>query len=74
MQKIIDKFKLRSASNTNHAALTLQHQIDTTGPGDATRQYVGGFKEYRLADGMHLNWINDDMFEIANTGERLTRV
>lgn len=74
MQKIIDKFKLRSANNTNHAAVTLQKQIDTTGPADATRQYVGGFKEYRLADGRPLNWLDENLFEVANTGERLTRV
>jgi hypothetical protein len=74
MQKITDKFTLRSARNTNHPALTLQQQIATSEPGDATRQYVGGLKEYRLADGRQLNWINDDVFEIATTGERLTRV
>jgi hypothetical protein len=74
MQKITDKFTLRSARNTNHPALTLQNQINTNERGDPTRQYVGGVKEYRLADGRHLNWINENVFEIATTGERLTRV
>jgi len=52
----------------------LQKQIDTTTAGDQGRQYVDGAKEYRLADGRHLNCIDDYTFEIATTGERLTRV
>jgi hypothetical protein len=52
----------------------LQKQIDTARRGDQSRQYVDGAKEYRLADGRHLNCIDDYTFEIATTGELLTRV
>jgi hypothetical protein len=73
MQKITAKFRLRSANRSIHEAVLLQDQIDTTTSEDAGRQYVDGAKEYRLADGRHLNCIDEYTFEIATTGERLTR-
>ena len=51
----------------------LQKQIETTTSGDEGRQYVDGAKEYRLADGRHLTCIDEHTFEVATTGERLTR-
>jgi hypothetical protein len=74
MQKVTDKFRLRAANRSTHEAVMLQKQIDTTTPGDQGRQYVDGAKEYRLADGRHLNCIDDYTFEVATTGELLTRV
>jgi hypothetical protein len=74
MQKITEKFRLRAANRSTHEAVMLQKQIDTTTAGDQGRQYVDGAKEYRLADGRHLNCIDDYTFEVATTGERLTRV
>ena len=72
MQKVTEKFLLRSA-NRSHEAVMLQKQIETTTPGDEGRQYVDGAKEYRLADGRHLTCIDEHTFEVATTGERLTR-
>jgi hypothetical protein len=74
MQKITDKFRLRSTRNTTHEALLLQEQIKTSGEHDESREYVNGAKEYRLADGRHLRSIDEHTFEIATTGERLTRL
>ncbi len=73
MQRITEKFLLRSASRSTHEAVMLQKQIDTTTSADEGRQYVDGAKEYRLADGRHLNCIDEHTFEVATTGERLTR-
>jgi hypothetical protein len=73
MQKITERFKLRAANRATHDAVMRQKQIDTTTPGDEARQYVDGAKEYRLADGRHLNCIDEYTFEVATTGERLTR-
>jgi hypothetical protein len=73
MQKITERFKLRAANRATHDAVMLQKQIDTTTPGDEARQYVDGAKEYRLADGRYLNCIDEYTFEVATTGERLTR-
>ena len=74
MQKVTEKFRLRSTTNTTHEALLLQKQIETTGEHDEARQYVNGAKEYRLADGRHLYSIDEHTFEIVTTGERLTRL
>jgi hypothetical protein len=74
MQKVTEKFRLRAANRSTHDAVMLQKQIDTTPRGNQSRQYVDGAKEYRLADGRHLNCIDDYTFEIATTGEVLTRV
>ena len=57
MQRITEKFLLRSASRSTHEAVMLQKQIDTTTSADEGRQYVDGAKEYRLTDGRHLNCI-----------------
>ena len=73
MQKVTEKFRLRAANRSTHEAVMLQKQIETTTFDDERRQYVDGAKEYRLADGRHLNCIDDYTFEIATTGERLTR-
>lgn len=73
MQRITEKFLLRSASRSTHEAVMLQKQIDTTTSADEGRQYVDGAKEYRLTDGRHLNCIDEYTFEVATTGERLTR-
>ena len=72
MQRITEKFLLRSASRS-YEAVMLQKQIETTTSGDEGRHYVDGAKEYRLADGRHLNYIDEHTFEVATTGERLTR-
>jgi hypothetical protein len=74
MQKVTEKFRLRAANRSTHEAVMLQKQIDAAPRGDQSRQYVDGAKEYRLADGRHLNCIDDYTFEIATTGELLTRV
>jgi hypothetical protein len=74
MQKVTEKFRLRAANRSTHEAVMLRQQIDTTTPGDQGRQYVDGAKEYRLADGRHLNCIDDYTFEVATTGELLTRM
>ena len=73
MQKVTEKFRLRAANRSTHEAVMLQKQIETTTPQDEGRQYVDGAKEYRLADGRHLTCIDERTFEIATTGERLTR-
>jgi hypothetical protein len=73
MQKVTEKFRLRSASTSTHEAVMLQKQIHTSTSEDERRQYVSGAKEYRLADGRHLTCIDEYTFEVTATGERLTR-
>jgi hypothetical protein len=73
MQKITAKFRLHAANRSTHEAVLLQKQIETAHLDGERRQYVDGAKEYRLADGRHLNCIDDYTFEVATTGERLTR-
>jgi hypothetical protein len=71
-QKITARFRLRAADRSTHEAVMLQKQVATS--ADDRPEYVPGAEEYRLADGRPLNCIDERTFEVASTGERLTRL
>jgi hypothetical protein len=73
MQRITETFLVHSASKARFKAVLLQQQIRISKPGTRRPKFVNGAAEYRLADGRQLILIDEVTFEIATTGERLTR-
>jgi hypothetical protein len=73
MEKEIERIAVLSASGVGFTVIGYQTLINV--PLIASRsEKIGGTIRYALADGRHVNWQDDDTFEICDTGERLHRV
>lgn len=72
MREVTERFKVRGKDGTVYDAKILQDRTDET-LLDGTRRTTYSLKEAVLADGRRMNIIDDDIFEIVVTGERLTR-
>ncbi|MEW5918997.1 MAG: hypothetical protein AB1762_21515 [Gemmatimonadota bacterium] len=72
MKDITDQFLVRDDDGNEYQVLVYQKRIDTSTLD--RRSFRHGLREARLADGRHLNRIDDNTFEIVEDGIRVTRV
>jgi len=71
--KFTEHFTVRADDGTTYAAVTVLEVIESR-PLDGGVEEMLAMKEYLLADGRHLNRIDDNTFEIVATGQHVTRV
>jgi len=69
----IDRFDLIDSEGNNHRVWVMQEQIDTSTYAEPNHKSPDG-KRLVTADGFPVKQVDDETFEIINTGERLRKV
>ncbi len=70
--ELIDRIDANSDDGTKYEILVYQEMITMETMGET--KVLPGLKELTLTNGDHVNFVDDNTFEIVSTGERLTRI
>ena len=74
MSDVTERFKVRTSDGTIYDAVVVQDRIDDTSMGDAQKSFIYGLKTLMLEDGRVMNRIDNETFQIVESGEKVTRV
>ena len=70
--ELIDRIDANSDDGTKYEILVHQEMITMETMGET--KVLPGLKELTLTNGNHVNFVDNNTFEIVSTGERLTRI
>lgn len=73
MKELVENFKAKGKDGTIYTVHIYQN-ISEFKPLSGPKQRAGGTKDARLADGRHLNWIDEDTFQVLDNDEIIKRI
>lgn len=73
MFKEVDRFRVRSEDGQEFTVLERVEMIDASTKAEPNRQ-VPGLNQFRTLDGMHVQRLDADTYEIVQLGLRVSRL
>jgi hypothetical protein len=72
-EELTGEFTAKTASGEAYRVYEFTTFLDSTTLSDTKTQWTPGVKAYRLRNGDHVNPVDGGLYEIARTGQKLTR-
>jgi hypothetical protein len=73
MMRETDRFSARGDGGANYTVIEYREVLTET-PLRGRRAEALGARDYRLSDGRHVNWIDNETFQILDTNEVIRKV